>query len=239
MTKLYGAFLGSVLFMAACSGTDERPPDREPVTTDSSAQNQPHLLSERAGIVLVLGNSLAAGLGVRSEEAFPALIQERIDSLGWNFKVVNAGVSGDTSSGGLRRLDWLLRDSVDVLVLELGANDGLRGISPEAMHANLAAIIDGARARYPGIEVVLAGMRMPPNLGQTYTRAFEQVYAELAREKEVALIPFLLDRVGGVASLNQNDGIHPTAEGHEIIAETVWQYLEPVLARTRFASTPV
>lgn len=192
----------------------------------------------RQGTILFLGNSLSAGLGVRSNEAFPSLIQQRIDSLGWRFRVVNAGVSGDTSSGGLSRLEWLLRDTVDVLVLELGANDGLRGIPPDAMRDNLSEIIDRTRARYPSVEILLAGMRMPPNLGQDYARAFEQVYVELAREKDVHLIPFLLEGVGGVRAMNQQDGIHPTAEGHRIIAQTVWTYLSPLLEEMRFVSSP-
>ncbi len=150
--------------------------------------------------------------------------------------MVNAGVSGDTSSGGLSRLEWLLRDTVDVLVLELGGNDGLRGIPPDAMHDNLAEIIDRTRAKYPDVRILLAGMRMPPNLGQDYVRAFERVYVDLAREKDVQLIPFLLEGVGGIRTLNQPDGVHPTAEGHRLIADTVWDYLRPVLEDLPFVA---
>lgn len=179
--------------------------------------------------VLVLGNSLAAGSGVDPQEAFPALLQEKVDSLGWTFEIINAGLSGETSAGGLRRIDWLLRQPVDVLVLELGGNDGLRGIEPEVTKQNLQAIIDKTRARYPDARVVLAGMQIPPNLGPDYTERFRDIYPELAAENDAVLIPFLLEGVGGVPALNQSDGIHPTAEGHEIVAETVWTYLRPVL----------
>ncbi len=240
MTKLYGAFLWSVLLLSACGEATENEVGPEPngATTTHESTAKPSDVSMRQGTILFLGNSLSAGLGVRSNEAFPSLIQQRIDSLGWRFRVVNAGVSGDTSSGGLSRLEWLLRDTVDVLVLELGANDGLRGIPPDAMRDNLSEIIDRTRARYPSVEILLAGMRMPPNLGQDYARAFEQVYVELAREKDVHLIPFLLEGVGGVRAMNQQDGIHPTAEGHRIIAQTVWTYLSPLLEEMRFVSSP-
>lgn len=238
MTKLYGALLLSVLLISGCGEAEDSAPDPSLRGSDSE-QVAPPDATGRVGTILFIGNSLAAGLGVRREEAFPSLIQDKIDSLGWNYQVVNAGISGDTSSGGVQRVDWLLRDTVDVIVLELGANDGLRGISPAAMRENLATIIDRARARYPDIKILLAGMKMPPNLGRDYTRAFEEAYFDLAAEKEVQLIPFLLDGVGGVAALNQGDGVHPTAGGHEIIAETVWRYLKPILAGTSYASTSV
>lgn len=182
-----------------------------------------------APTVLFLGDSLTAGYGIAPELAFPARVQDRIDERGWNWRVVNAGVSGETSAGGLRRIDWLLRRPIDVLVLELGGNDGLRGIPPEDTHANLQSIIDRARTRYPELEVVIAGMKIPPNLGGEYTAAFRQVYPELARANDAALIPFLLEGVGGVADLNLPDGIHPTAEGHAIVAENVWAVLEELL----------
>lgn len=238
MTKLYGALVGSVLLLSACgNGTGNG--GASPDAASDTAETLPETTStHRTGTILFLGNSLSAGLGVRQEEAFPSLIQARIDSLGWNFTVVNAGVSGDTSSGGLRRLEWLLRDTVDVLVVELGANDGLRGISPAAMRENLERIIDEARNRYPDVRILLAGMKMPPNLGQDYTRTFEEVYVTLADEKNVRLIPFLLEGVGGMRHLNQPDGVHPTAEGHRIIARTVWQYLRPVLEDMPFAQEP-
>jgi acyl-CoA thioesterase-1 len=179
--------------------------------------------------ILFLGNSLSAGYGLDPELAFPALIQQKIDSLGWNFKVLNAGLSGETSSGGLRRVDWLLQRQVDVLVLELGANDGLRGITLDLTKKNLQAIIDRAKGKYPQVKIVIAGMQVPPNLGQEYTWQFRALYSELAKKNNALLIPFLLEGVGGIPQLNLPDGIHPTAEGHHIVAQNVWKVLMPLL----------
>lgn len=184
-------------------------------------------------MVLFLGDSLAAGYGLQASQAFPALIQQKIDALNWNYKVINAGLSGDTSAGGLRRIDWLLRGRVDVLVLELGANDGLRGIDLSTTKANLQGIIDKVKARNPRVKIVIAGMMVPPNLGQDYTRQFQQMYPELAKSNSAVLIPFLLEGVAGESSLNLPDGIHPTAEGHKLISETVWTHLRPVLQSAR------
>jgi acyl-CoA thioesterase-1 len=181
--------------------------------------------------VFVLGDSLAAGYGLDPSEAFPALLQKKVDAAGLPFEIVNAGVSGDTTAGGLRRLDWLLRRRIDVLVLELGGNDGLRGLTPSATQSNLQAIIERTRAKYPAAEIVVAGMQMPPNLGTEYREAFQKVFPEVARRHHAALIPFLLEGVGGKPDLNLPDGIHPTAEGHRIVAETVWSVLQPVLGR--------
>jgi len=179
--------------------------------------------------VLVLGDSLAAGYGLEPDEAFPALLQHKIDAAGLNFQIVNAGQSGDTSAGGLRRINWLLRQPVDVLLLELGGNDGLRGISPAATRTNLQQIIERTRERNPSVKFVIAGMRMPNNMGEQFTREFEQVFTGLARENDASLIPFLLAGVGGDPKLNLPDLIHPNAEGHRIVARNVWQVLEPVL----------
>lgn len=179
--------------------------------------------------ILFLGNSLAAGFGLDPELAFPALIQQKIDSLGWNFNVVNAGLSGETSSGGLRRIDWLLQRDVDVLFLELGANDGLRGIPLALTKQNLQAIIARVRAKNPAVKIVIAGMMVPPNLGAEYTRAFRAIFPDLAKRNQAALVPFLLEGVGGVPELNLPDGIHPTAAGHRIVAQNVWKVLRPVL----------
>lgn len=181
-------------------------------------------------VLLVLGDSLAAGYGVDPSEAFPALLQRRVDEAGWPFEVVNAGVSGDTTAGGLRRLNWLLRRPVDVLLIELGGNDGLRGIPPEATRSNLVAIIDRARERQAGVRVVLAGMQMPPNMGEDYGRKFREIFPSVAAEKEVVLVPHLLEGVGGRPDLNLPDLIHPTALGHGWVASNVWSVLKPVLA---------
>ncbi len=187
------------------------------------------LSAQEPKVILFLGNSLSAGFGVDPSQAFPALIQKKIEEKKLNYKVINAGLSGETSAGGLRRIDWLLKQKVDVLLLELGGNDGLRGISTQTMQSNLQAIIDRAKAKYPDIKIVIAGMQAPPNLGAEYTSAFKAVFPELAKKNRAALIPFLLEGVGGNPKLNLPDGIHPTAEGHKIIAETVWKTLEPIL----------
>ncbi len=180
-------------------------------------------------VVLFVGNSLSAGLGVGEEHAFPALIQQKIDSAGLPFQVRNAGVSGATSADGAQRIDWLLREPVSVLVLELGGNDALRGLDPSALEENLRTIVERTRSRYPDARIVLAGMKAPPNLGPEYVRRFDAVYPALARQEKVTLVPFLLAGVAGDPALNQADRIHPTVEGHRIVADTVWKYLEPVL----------
>ncbi len=181
--------------------------------------------------MVVLGDSLATGYGLDVAQSYPALLQEKINAAGWKFAVRNAGVSGDTTAGGLRRLDWVLRQRVDVLVLALGGNDGLRGIAPAATKANLQAMIVRAREKHPGIEIVLAGMRMPPNMGREYTEQFATIFPELARQERVALVPFLLEGVGGKPELNQPDLIHPTAQGQRIIADNVWAVLRPILEK--------
>ncbi len=178
---------------------------------------------------MFLGTSLTAGYGLPSDRAYPALIQEMIDSAGLGFRVVNAGVSGETSAGGLRRIEWLLRQPVAVLAIELGANDMLRGQSVDAMRADLQEIIDQTRAVHPECKIVIAGLPAAPNLGEPYASEFESTFAALAEENDAALIPFLLEGVAGIPELNQPDGNHPTAEGHRIVADNVWQVLEPVL----------
>jgi acyl-CoA thioesterase-1 len=180
-------------------------------------------------VVLFLGTSLTAGLGLEPDQAYPALIQQWIDSAGLAVRIVNAGVSGETSADGLRRIGWLLRLPVRVLVLELGANDALRGQDLGALRQNLQRIIDSAKARYPDVRVVVAGMEAPPNLGPRYTREFRGLFRELADRNRAALIPFLLAGVGGRPELNQADGIHPTAAGARIFAGNVWRVLEPLL----------
>lgn len=182
--------------------------------------------------VVVLGDSLAAGYGVEPTEAYPALLQEKIKSAGLNFTVVNAGVSGDTSADGLNRINWLLRRPVDLLILELGGNDGLRGIPPASTATNLQAIIDRVKEKYPRAQIVVAGMEMPPNMGETYVTAFRNIFPSLAKDNHAALVPFLLEGVGGKPELNQPDHIHPTAEGHRIVAENVWKVLKPILMGT-------
>ena len=178
---------------------------------------------------MFLGDSLTAGLGLATEQSYPSLIGKRLKESGYDYEIVNAGVSGDTSAGGLRRLDWSLDGDVRVLILALGANDGLRGLPPRELKKNLAAVLD--RAREKKIPVILAGMEAPPNNGPDYTRDFRNVYSDLAKEYGVRFIPFLLQGVAGNASLNQADGIHPNVRGAELVADLVWKELEPVLRR--------
>jgi acyl-CoA thioesterase I len=180
--------------------------------------------------ILVFGDSLTAGYGIDPGLAFPAVLQEKIAAAGLDYEVVNGGVSGDTTAGGLRRIDWLLQRPVDILLLELGANDGLRGIPLDSTKRNLQAIIDRARARYPDVRLVIAGMLVPPNLGPDYTQRFREIFEEVASENEAVLIPFLLEGVAGRPDLNLPDGIHPTPAGHRIVAENVWSALGPLLA---------
>ncbi|WP_424494859.1 arylesterase [Salinimicrobium sp. GXAS 041] len=185
---------------------------------------------EDAGIILFFGNSLTAGMGLEQDESFPAVIQEKIDSLDLPYKVVNAGLSGETTASGKNRINWVINQNVDVFVLELGANDGLRGIPVEETRENLQAIIDMVREENPGVKIILAGMQIPPNMGKAYTSDFKEIFPELARENDIALIPFLLEDVAGNPELNQQDGIHPTAKGQEIVADNVWEVLYPLLS---------
>ena len=179
--------------------------------------------------VVVLGNSLAAGYGIDAEDAFPALVEQKARALGLPVRVINAGVSGDTSAGGLRRVGWLLQTHIDMLVLELGGNDGLRGIDLDDTYQNLLSIVNQTRVAYPDVAVVIAGMQVPPNLGPDYTRAFAELFPRLSQETGATFIPFLLEGVGGDPSLNLPDGIHPTEAGHQIVAETVWNVVGPIL----------
>ncbi|WP_239970531.1 arylesterase [Confluentibacter citreus] len=180
-------------------------------------------------VILCFGNSLTAGMGLDVEEAFPAVIQHKLDSLGLSYKVINAGISGETTAGGKNRVEWILNQKVDIFVLELGANDGLRGIPPNETKNNLQAIIDVVKEKNPDTEIILAGMQMPPNLGEDYTTKFKTIFPELAEKNNIKLIPFLLENVAGIPELNQGDGIHPTVQGQKILAENVWVVLKDIL----------
>ncbi|SKB48291.1 arylesterase [Dyadobacter psychrophilus] len=217
-----------LLFMAALTSCNsekkEAAGQADSVTTVSKSP-----ASTRKTIVF-FGNSLTAAYGLDDpSKGFAGLIQKRIDSLGLNYKVINAGVSGETTSGGNSRIDWLLKQPLDVFVLELGGNDGLRGIPVSETKKNLQAILDKVHAKYPDAKLVLAGMQIPPNMGQKYASEFKAVYAEIAKANNLTLIPFLLEGVGGESKLNLPDGIHPTEEGHKILAENVWVRIKDLL----------
>ncbi len=180
--------------------------------------------------ILFFGDSITAGYGLDDiNDAYPALIQQKIDSLDLNYEVVNSGVSGETTAGGRSRIDWILNQDIDVFVLELGANDGLRGVPLTETRANLQAIIDAVRTKSPDTKIILAGMQLPPNFGKDYATEFKNMFPELATKNNTELIPFILEDVGGIPALNQADGIHPTEEGHQLVAETVWEVLKPTI----------
>lgn len=215
---------------AACQSSDE--PRSRPTAVRGSEPASPDLAPvpvDRPRIV-ALGDSLTAGLGLDPSDAWPAIVQRRVDAAGYRYEVINAGVSGDTTAGGLRRLDWSLEGGVEVLVLELGANDGLRGLPVAETRRNLDAIVTEARSR--GIRVLLCGMEAPPNFGRQYTEEFRRVFQDVADTHDVAFLPFFLEGVAGEATLNQPDGVHPNVEGTRRVADLVWQALEPLLERS-------
>jgi acyl-CoA thioesterase-1 len=210
------------------SGGYDVPADRSAPAMPGPA-SQPSSPEPDVPVILALGDSLTEGYGVPPEQSWPARLQARLAESGYPHRVVNAGVSGDTSAGGLARMDWLMRQRVDILIVALGANDGLRGLDPEATRTNLAAIIERSQAR--GATVVLAGMRMPYNVGEDYRRRYDSIFPDLAKRYRLTLIPFLLEGVATRRNLNLPDGIHPTGEGYGIVTENVWRVLEPVLRR--------
>lgn len=249
-TPLIRSALVSAVLLTGCGGdgdssrggesSPERTPPGETPAGVAATQGEPRQGSEGSAApgelvelarVVVLGTSLTAGLGLSDpeEQSWAGVLGERAREEGFPVEVVNAGVSGDTSAGGLRRLEWLLREPVDVLVVELGANDGLRGLSLEELEENLREIIARTREAWPEARIVLAGMEAPPNMGQDYVTGFRSLFIEVARDEGVALIPFLLEGVAAVPSLNQADGIHPTVEGHRRMADTAWPAVEAAL----------
>ncbi len=180
-------------------------------------------------VILFYGDSITAGYGLSTEEAFPALIEKQLNKGGKTYKVINAGLSGETSAGGLSRIDWVLRQPIDVFVLELGANDALRGLPLEQTEKNLQHIIDKVKSKYPNAQIVVAGMMVPPNIGQEYTTRFQQIFPRLAKNNKATLIPFLLQDVAGISKLNLPDGIHPNSDGHKIVAQNVVKVIAPLL----------
>jgi acyl-CoA thioesterase I len=214
-----------LILFCACSSDNKRAAEYDAAKTAKTSEES----TGKKKSIVFFGNSITAGYGLQLSEAFPALIQHKIDSLQLPYTAINAGVSGETSADGVARIDWILRQPVDIFVLELGGNDGLRGIPVSETKKNLQLIMDKVKAKNPSCQIVLAGMQIPPNMGKRYTDEFRNMYPELAKKNDVRLIPFLLEGVGGEARLNLDDGIHPTAEGHAILAQNVWSVLAPML----------
>lgn len=228
-TLTYYLFLLSCFFLISCGETTQQEErTREAETSTQEVAEEPETDAKK---ILFFGNSLTAGMGLDPEKAFPAVIQQKLDSLGLNYEVINAGLSGETTAAGKNRVNWVLKQDVDVFVLELGANDGLRGVPVDETRRNLQAIIDTVQSKNPDTRIILAGMQIPPNLGPEYATEFQKIFPDLARENDIELIPFLLQNVAGDPDLNQQDGIHPTAEGQIILAQNVWETLEPVLRK--------
>lgn len=199
-------------------------------TVSITEEEMPVSETSKTKTILCFGDSITAGYGLDdTNDAFPGLLQSRIDSLDLDYMVVNSGLSGETTAGGRSRLNWVMNQDIDIFLLELGGNDGLRGIPLTETRSNLQAIIETIQEKSPNTKIILAGMELPPNMGQDYTAEFRAIYAELAQQYELAFIPFILKDVGGIAELNLGDGIHPTVEGHKIVANTVWEVLQPLI----------
>lgn len=216
------------LMIFSCNDAKSDKTDEKPLVTQET--KAPVTDGENSKIILCFGDSITAGYGLDdSTDAYPGLLQQKIDSLNLNYTVINSGVSGETTAGGKSRIDWVIKQQIDVFLLELGANDGLRGVALSETRANLQSIIDVVKQKSPETTIILAGMEMPPNMGQDYTTEFRQLYADIAEINNLEFIPFILKDVGGIASLNLGDGIHPNVEGHKILAETVWEVLQPLI----------
>ena len=216
-----------LFILVGCNSPNETTKEAQKNTTVSN--EEPKQNDEKKKSILFFGDSITAGYQLDLDMAFPALLQKRLDSLGYSYECINAGLSGETSAGGRGRIDWVLRNVPDIFFLELGANDGLRGLPLEETPQNLQAIIDAVKKENPEVKIIVAGMMVPPNLGNDYTTQFKEIFPSLAEKNNATYIPFLLEGVAGDPSLNLNDGIHPTPDGHKILAETVWKYLEPLL----------
>jgi len=224
--QLFCALLGFIFF-TSCGETTKK----EELNGVEGVVEDQDQKSDESGVILFFGTSLTAGMGLDPNDAYPAVIQKKLDSLDLPYQVVNAGLSGETTASGINRIDWVLNQEVEIFVLELGANDGLRGIPLDETRKNLQAIIDRVRSKNPETKIILAGMQIPPNLGQEYTSEFRNIFPELAKENNIRLIPFLLEDVAGNPELNQQDGIHPTAKGQKILAGNVWEVLEAELRK--------
>ena len=217
-----------LVFVFSCKSDASKETTTLDETTPETETKSPENSNSKK--IIFFGDSLTAGYGLEDvNDAFPGLIQSKIDSLQLDYTIVNSGISGETTSGGKNRIDWVLNEEPSIFILELGANDGLRGVPLDQSKANLQTIIDAVKKKYPDAKIVLAGMQIPPNMGQAYTTEFKNMFPEIAEKNDLFLIPFLLEDVGGVESLNQSDGIHPTKEGHKILAKNVWEVLQPIL----------
>tara|TARA_R110002020_G_scaffold154714_2_gene334890 strand:- start:33196 stop:33888 length:693 start_codon:yes stop_codon:yes gene_type:complete len=225
---IYFTFLILSIFISCGDKPKDAKNNEELQNTESTTEPEK---TNNSNTILVFGDSLTAGYGLDPNDAFSAVLQAKLDSLGYDYNVVNAGLSGETTASGKNRISWVLKQNADIFILELGANDGLRGIPLDETHTNLQAIIDTVRNKDPETKIVLAGMQIPPNMGQEYTTDFKQIFPDLAAKNDVFLIPFLLENVAGIPSLNQADGIHPTVEGHKIVAENVWEVINPLLEK--------
>lgn len=221
-------FMLAFLMLSCGNGKTESTDGNTETTEDSNKEEQIEAIRSKTKTILCFGDSITAGYGLDdTNEAFPRLLQQKIDSLGANYTVINSGLSGETTAGGRGRIDWILKQEIAIFILELGANDGLRGVPLSETRTNLQSIIDVVQQKSDDTTIILAGMELPPNMGQDYTTEFRQLYADLAQLNQLEFIPFILKDVGGIAALNQSDGIHPTAEGHQIVANTVWEVLKP------------
>ncbi|QXP67788.1 arylesterase [Polaribacter sp. AHE13PA] len=217
-----------LIFIFSCKQDASKKTTNAETTTPDTEINQTE--NNNVKTIVFFGDSLTAGYGLDDvNDAFPGIIQQKIDSLQLNYSIVNSGVSGETTSGGKNRIDWVLNQKPTVFILELGANDGLRGVPLKQSKENLQDIIDAVKKKYPETIIVLAGMQIPPNMGQEYTNEFKNMFPDLATKNDLYLVPFLLENVGGISDLNQKDGIHPTKEGHQILAKNVWTVLKPIL----------
>lgn len=233
MTKKISSFRLPLMFcyfltllLLGCGEKKTKKDTEETSTTEERGKTE---VKDSNKKILFFGDSLTAGYGLEVSQAFPALIQQKIDALGLDYTVINAGLSGETTASGKNRLEWVLEDDIDIVIIELGANDGLRGVPLTETESNLQSMVDTVQNTLPDAKIILAGMKIPPNMGPDYTSKFESIFPELAASENITLIPFLLENVAGIPELNQGDGIHPTVEGQKLVANNVWDVLKPIL----------
>ena len=222
-------YLLLVVLLISCESKSEKSKENNFIREEIIKSDSTSISNTKT--ILFFGNSLTAGMGLEMDEAFPSLIQDKIDSLQLDYKVINAGLSGETTASGMNRLNWVLKQKTDIFILELGANDGLRGIPLAETRKNLQIIIDRVRQKNQSTKIILAGMMIPPNMGPEYTNEFRDIFPSLAKKNDIFLIPFILENVAGIKDLNQEDGIHPTSIGHKIVANNVWEILQKAIRK--------